>query len=569
MFSFCTRNTIGTNVRQAIEGTAATDSCTAYPPRSLEYPDIPTWGLLKQAADDFPERLGCVFYDQEWTYQELWNEACRTAAMLAGIGVQLGDRVGLLLPNVPEYITALHGIWLAGGVAVAISPLMVPEEISRLLVATDCRVVFALDMLAPRLTEGDYHPDRTLLVTLCDRLSLLEGLGCFWVRRRTTGQWHLPDSPQVGSFQAEVAGHEPTFSPVAISPHDTPAYILPTGGTTGTPKAVTLSHRNLVANAWQQMHWARSRRGEEIFLGVLPFFHCYGLSACLMTGIGMAATLILHPRFHTATVLRLIQQHQPTYFHAVPAMLVKLNERLRRKPQQLSSIRYCISGGAPLPREVAEEFTKHSGAIVVEGYGLSEASPVTHVGPLDGSARPNTIGLPLPDTAVRIVDADSGTRVLPTGQVGELAVRAPQVMLGYWNNPEATAEVIRDGWLFTGDLATRDADGFFRIVDRKKDLIITSGFNVYPDEVENVLRQHSDIRDAAVIGVPDAQRGEVVKAIVVLNAGAHFDKRRLTVFCEQHLASHKRPRLYAVREVELPRNFLGKLMRRQLRDGLN
>ena len=533
-------------------------------PATLKYPSIPAWGLLKSASDDFPDRIACRYYKQKLTYRELWEESLSAAAVLKDLGVQSGDCVGLLLPNLPEYIIALNGIWLAGGVAVAISPLLVTEEVSDLLAATGCRIVVSLDMLAPRL-EGDYRPDQTLMVTLCDRLPGLKGLGCVLKRRHDTGRWWYSESPHVKWLNHEMAKRTPNIEPATTSPADTPAYILPTGGTTGNPKAVVLSHRNLVANAWQQLHWAGGRRGEDTFLAVLPFFHSFGLSTCVMTGMAMAATLVLHHHFNARTVLGLIEKHRPTVFHAVPAMLSALNERLRNKPADLSSIRWCISGGAPLPPEVADEFAKHCDGTVVEGFGLSEASPVTHVGPLNGSARRGTIGLPLPDTYARIVDVETGTRALPPQQVGELVVRGPQVMLGYWNDSEETARVIRDGWLYTGDLATYDEDGFFRIVDRKKDLIITSGFNVYPGDVEQVLRQHPDITDAAVIGVPDPQRGEVVKALLVLKSGVQLDQKNLDRFCKQHLAAHKRPRQFAVVDGDLPRNLLGKVLRRHLR----
>jgi long-chain acyl-CoA synthetase len=244
---------------------------------------------------------------------------------------------------------------------------------------------------------------------------------------------------------------------------------------------------------------------------------------------------------------------------------VALNAELRTRQLKFRTLRYCISGGAPLDLKVAEEFAEHTGATVVEGYGLSEASPVTHVGPLEGSARPGTIGLPLPDTIARIVDSDSG-EALPPGEVGELIINGPQVMLGYWRDPEATARTIRDGWLFTGDLAVQDADGFFKIVDRKKDLIITSGFNVYPSDVEEVLRRAPEVDDVAVVGVPDLQRGEIVKAVVVPKRGRRFCRRAFDAYCEEHLAKHKRPRLVEVSDVDLPRNFLGKVFRRKLRE---
>jgi long-chain acyl-CoA synthetase len=275
----------------------------------------------------------------------------------------------------------------------------------------------------------------------------------------------------------------------------------------------------------------------------------------------------MHHRFRADTVLRLIERTRPTIVPAVPAMLVAFNKALaRRRPYDLSSIKQVISGGAPLPPAVAAEFSERSGAVVVEGYGLSEASPVTHVGPLDGTARPGTIGLPLPDTDAMVVNPDGGLEPVATGEVGELVIRGPQVMAGYWKDPEATAAALQDGWLHTGDLATCDADGFFKIVDRKKDLIITSGVNVYPTDVEHVLRKFDGIEDLAVLGVPDPQRGELVKVVVVPKDPATFDRHQFELFARQHLEVHKRPRQVEVVKGPLPRNPLGKVLRRVLRE---
>jgi long-chain acyl-CoA synthetase len=354
--------------------------------------------------------------------------------------------------------------------------------------------------------------------------------------------------------------------PVAPSTLDEPAFLLATGGTTGHPKAVVLSHRNLVANASQIHAWAGTTMGHDSVLAVVPFFHSYGLSSCALAGVSMAATIIMHHRFVPKTVLGLIEQYEPTVMSAVPTMLVALNGLLRSRALKYRALRFCMSGGAPLDTRVAEEFARHTGATVVEGFGLSEAGPVTHIGPLDGSSRPGTIGLPLPDTDARIVDPVTGQFDVPRGELGELIIKGPQVMLGYWNDPEATARTVRDGWLYTGDLAVEDADGFFRIVDRKKDLIITSGFNVYPSDVEQVLRACPGVADLAVIGVPDAERGEIVKVVIVPEPGRPFCRQTLDAFCEQHLAKHKRPRVVEITSADLPRNFLGKVFRRKLRD---
>jgi long-chain acyl-CoA synthetase len=532
-------------------------------PARLEYPEQPVWWLLERAAKQFPQRAACRYYHETITYLELFEKARRAAALFQSLGVKPGDRVGLLLPNIPEYLIAAYGVWMAGGVVVSLSPLSVPEEISSLIAATDCKVLVALDMLTPLATTGPKHPDHLLVCTIARRLPWWQRVGYDAMLLRKGGlRFHGVEHK---AFLAEVNRHEPLEVPFRPET-DAPAYILPTGGTTGHPKAVTLSHRNLVANAWQLYHWCGQRTGRDTLLAVIPFFHSYGLSTCVTTGLAMGATLVLHHRFQPAKVLQLIETTKPTVFPAVPAMLHLLNQQMRKTPRNLRSLMWVISGGAPLDRPDAEEFAESAGCQVVEGYGLSEAGPVTHVGPLDGTARAGFIGLPLPDTEARVVDSETGVAEMPTGGVGELIIRGPQVMLGYWNDPDATNQTIRNGWLYTGDLATVNEDGFFQIVDRKKDLIITSGFNVYPGDVEAVLKQYPGVADAAVVGVPDEDKGELVKAFVAVKDKSKFHLHGLEHFLAAHLAHHKRPKLVEVCEGDLPRNFLGKVLRRKLRE---
>lgn len=533
----------------------------------MQYPDFPAFGLLDRAARLLPSHSACTYYDQSWSYAAVERDSRRAATLLQRAGVNPGDRVGVLLPNIPEYLLAVNAIWYRGGVVVAISPLMVQAEVSHLLDATDCRFVITLDMLAHLLIGSETKLQRVLLVSLRSHLPSYQQVGYFLSRRKSTGRWLLPPTDRVGWLWEELETCEPATASPTIRPERDPAYILPTGGTTGEPKSVTLSHRNLVANAWQQAAWAGATMGKEKMLAVLPFFHSYGLSATLLGGTALGAKLILHHRFDAERAIALIEQHRPTVFHAVPAMLSAMNGQLRRRQTKLDSLRWVLSGGAPLPAEVGNEFAEHSGALVVEGYGLSEASPVTHSGPLDERAKFGTIGLPLPDTACRIVDVDTQTYDVLPGDIGELIVRGPQVMLGYWKDPAATAVAIREGWLHTGDLARQDADGFYQIVERLKDLIITSGFNVFPREVERVLCECPGVLDAAVIGVPDPQRGEIVKAVVVLKEGVRWDAKKLDHYCRTHLSAHKRPRIFEQAAGELPRNFLGKVVRRRLRNG--
>lgn len=535
-------------------------------PATLSYPSFPAWGFLAQTAAAHPRRIACQYYKQQLTFAEVAEQARRVAAMLTKFGLRPGDRVGILMPNMPEYIVAINGVWMAGGIAVALSPLSVATEISSVLTATDCRIVISLDLLAPLVLNGSYRPRHLFFTTLQDRLPGWMRLGYAFARMRRLGFWPAADGPNQHDFYDELALCRPHLQPVVPASLSDAAYILPTGGTTGAPKAVTLSHRNLVANTSQCAAWVEGEVEKPVGLSVLPFFHSYGLISNLLCGTAVAATQILLHRFIPRVVVQLLEQHKPTTFNAVPAMLATLNEIFRTKPLKTRSLQFVQVGGAALAPAIAEEFARHTGAQVVEGYGLSECSPCVTAGPLNGTARLGTIGLPLPDTDVKIVDADTGELTLPPGEVGELAVRGPQVMLGYWNNPTATAQVIRDGWLFTGDLATIDADGFVKIVDRKKDLIITSGFNVYPCDVEAILRSFPGVDDAAVVGVPHHECGELVKAVLVLNPSARFDRKAFDAFCKDNLAAHKRPKAVEVVSGDLPRNFLGKVLRRQLRE---
>ncbi len=526
---------------------------------------MPAWGLLDRAATLIPGRLACHYNELEWSWEELNQDAMCAAHMLHRLGVQPGDRIGILLPNCPEYVIALNGIWRAGGIAVAISPLSVVNDVDTLLQLTECRIVVCLDMLA-HLLMGEARPDRTLYVSLRPGLPLFQQIGYLLLRRRRIGSWWLSVSDRVSWFWDEVKGAAPVKVPHKVKDLNEPAYILATGGTTGDPKAVTLSHRNLVCNAWQQYYWAGGVIGRETMLAVLPFFHSYGLSATILSGAASVASLYMDHRFNVRQVIRHIEKHRPTIFHAVPAMLVAINSHLRDHTADLTSIKWVISGGAGLPIDVAAEFASHTGGLVVEGYGLSEASPVTHSGPLNIPSDHGTIGLPMPDTESRIVCSENEESDVADGETGELLVRGPQIMLGYWKNEAATRKAIRNGWLYTGDLAQKLPNGFYRLIERKKDLIITSGFNVFPQEVEEVLLSCPGVAEAAVVGIPDEKRGETVKAYVVMESKKLWKPDQINTWCRENLAAHKRPRVIEHSPDGLPRNFLGKLLRRRLRE---
>lgn len=535
-------------------------------PSSIPYPCVPISTLMEMAARRFPYRPACTLYGKSISFSKMNDLSHKLARSLAALGAGPGRRVGMLLPNIPEYIAALQATWLTGATVLQLSPLMVAEEVGKWLEATDCRIIFTLDLLAPAvmpsLTKGPL--EHVIVASLANRVAAWKG----WLYRieglRRNGPFGLRENDHVHHFDHFLHGASQPLQ-ARITPEEDVALMTPTGGTTASPKAVMLTHRNLVANAFQLGAWSREEDGNGGILAVLPFFHAYGLTVGLLTGLAKGATVHLHPRFEVRAVLEILERHKPELMPAVPALLSALNRELRKQPRDLSFIRAVVSGASALDHPVRHEFNSFGPQYIAEGYGLSEASPVTHVNPLDARNRPGTIGLPLPDTEARIMDPLTGLEEMPIGEVGELVVRGPQVMKGYYNNPVETAKALRGGWLYTGDMAKRDSEGFFTIVDRKKDIIKTSGFLVFPAEVEEVLRNFPGVAEAAVIGVPDQERGEVVKAMVVPRDGAKISLSALESYCTQHLGKHKRPRHVEIVR-ELPKNFLGKIQRRRLRE---
>jgi long-chain acyl-CoA synthetase len=533
-------------------------------PASLSYPDVPLSALAESAAHRFPERAACTLFGQALTYHQLVTQAEALAVSLATLGARPGRCVGLLLPNLPEYVLALQATWLTGAMALQLSPLMVPEEIASWMAITHCHLVVALDLLASWITQA-LKPgslEHLVVVSLAPRLSL--GRRCLYRLKRW---WQ---SRSLKSAKVRVHGFDQLVqpcshrAPVPIAAAEDVAVLAPTGGTTASPKAVMLTHRNLLANALQLRAWSGGEDGTESMLGALPFFHAFGLTCCLLSSLAKGATLHLLPRFEAAAGLELLQRYRIELVPAVPALLGALNRLCSKDPPDLSFIRAVCCGASALDLALRQSFERLGSRSVIEGYGLTEAGPVTHGNPLTEQNRPGTIGVPLPDTEARIMDPETGDGELPVGTVGKLVVRGPQVMKGYFGNPTETSRALRGGWLYTGDLARRDADGFFTLVDRKKDIIKTSGFLVFPAEVEEVLMRFEGVAEAAVIGQPDAERGELVKALVIPRPGAHLDVGALDKHCSQHLSRPKRPRIIEIVPA-LPRTFLGKVPRHRLR----
>jgi len=426
--------------------------------------------------------------------------------------------------------------------------------------------VVCLDLVYDRVKalRGQTAIREVIVTSMLDELPAIKrALAPYTKRGKAAGVAIGRDEP-VRRWREVLGSATARLPEAAVDPDRDLALLQYTGGTTGISKGVMLSHANLRANVEQVRAWfPDADPGREVMMAVLPFFHVYGLTVCLLLGVRLGAALVLLPRFNLDGVLAAIDRFRPTLFPGVPTMYVAINNAVEKGGHDLSSIKACLSGAAPLPMEVAERFERFSGGRLVEGYGLSESSPVAIANPIYGKRKAGTIGMPLPDTVARVADPADPARTLPVGEAGELAIAGPQVMLGYWNRPEETAEVLRDGWLLTGDMAVTDEEGYFAIVDRKKDLIIAGGYNVYPREVEEVLSEHPKILEVAVSGVPDAYRGEIVKAFVVLRTGEQATTEEIREFAKARLAAYKVPRAVEFRD-ELPKTLIGKVLRRAL-----
>ena len=538
-------------------------------PAEVEVSEVPVDALLRHAARRHPDRTALIFFGAKTSYAELDRAADRFAHALAGMGVGTGDRVSLHLPTSPAFVIAFMGAMRAGAIAVPMNPLYVERELGVLFEQVTPAVSVAIDLLLPRLdrvrAESAGKPGRYIVTGIQDSLPVpIKWL--YPLKAKREGRWnparHTDTTPNLFKL-LDAAQADPFVS--AATPADV-AVLQPTGGTTGTPKCATLTHRNLVANAQQVAAWFPRASSEDeagSILCPLPLFHIYGLTVDMNYAMLTASTLILIPRFDPEMVLK-ATKHRPSLFPGAPIMYQTLAHHPDVGKYDLSSIEACISGAAPLAPEVQRDFEAVTGGRVVEGYGLTEASPVTHCNPVHGERRNGTIGLPFPSTEARVVDPETGTPQL-AGEVGELVVRGPQVMAGYWERPEETAACLSaDGWLRTGDMAQMSDDGFFTIVDRAKDLVIVGGINVYPREVEEVLLTHPAVADAAVIGVPDERRGEVPFAFVVLTPDASAGEEELLAHCRTNLARYKVPSAIEFRE-ELPKTMIGKVLRKDLR----
>ena len=535
-------------------------------PREVEIPEIPFTKIFDDTVARFPRQTAIWFYGRRISYQELDALASRYAGALIRHGVSPGDRVALYLPNCPQFVIAYFGTWKAGAIVTPVNPLHTPREIRHQLSDSGSETIIALAPFYRHLEEiRDETPLRTVVVARIQEY-MGWGLRGLYTLLRERSEGGRPRLRKGDLAWLEFLRPPNGAASVSLGPDDL-ALLQYTGGTTGVPKGAVLTHSNLVANNTQCLAWIRPvlREGEERILSVLPFFHLYGIAACLHLAVLLGATMVILPRFRMQEVLQTIRRTRPTLFPCVPTAYIALNHCADLRSDDLRSLKFCLSGAAPLPVEVQEEFERRSGCRMAQGYGMTEASPVTHLTPLVGKVPPGSAGYPVPGTDARIVDLETGEEALPPGERGEIVVRGPQVMRGYWNMPTETANVLRDGWLHTGDIGTADENGAFFVVDRKKDMIISGGVNVYPREVEEVLYTHPGVREAAVVGIPDPYWGEAVKAFIVPAEGASPECEEIREFCRARLAKFKVPKEVEFRP-ELPKSLAGKVLRRELRE---
>lgn len=536
-------------------------------PHTLSYEPIPVQEYLTRAYQNYPEKIAIHFLGKDVTYRELYESSLKFANYLRSIGIQKGDRVAIMLPNCPQNVIGYYGILYAGGIVVQTNPLYTEREIAYQMKDSGAKAILSLDILFPRISKVIKETDlENIIITgIKDYLPFPKNLVYPFIQKKQYGFSVKVEHRGMNHLFTEVMKvGKPNEIDVTFDFEEDIAILQYTGGTTGFPKGVMLTHKNLIANASMCDAWLyKCKKGEETILGILPFFHVYGMTTVLILSVMLGNRMVLLPKFDVDSALKTIDKQKPTLFPGAPTIYIGLLNHPDIAKYDLSSIEACLSGSAPLPVEVQEKFEKVTGGKLVEGYGLTESSPVTHANFVwDKERIKGSVGVPWPDTEAAIFQMDS-TDPLPAGEIGEICVRGPQIMKGYWNRPEDTAHTMRDGWLLTGDLGYMDENGFFYVVDRKKDMIIAGGYNIYPREIEEVLYEHPAIQECVAVGVPDPYRGETVKAYIVLKENTQVTEEELNTFCREHLASFKVPRIYEFRK-ELPKTAVGKILRRSL-----
>ncbi len=540
-------------------------------PHSIDYGDTTLNDFLDSAVRDFPDRTALIFEGARMTFKQLQDSVLRFATALTDLGMQKGDRIAIQLPNTPQFVIAFYAIQRLGGTVVMTNPMYVQRELEHILTDSEAKFMVLLDSFwvnKVRPMLGKTKLEKVIVTSFKDFLPFPKNLLFpFAPAAKKAGLVvKVPSEPNVFWMRDMLQKYPPNPPDNKVGP-DALATFQYTGGTTGLPKAAMLTQGNLAANAMQTAAWmSTAKRGAEVNLSALPFFHSFGLTVCMNLSMYFAGTMVLIPDpRNIKNIVSSINKYKATLFPAVPALYTAVNNFPEISQYDISSVKACVSGAAPLPEEVQKQFESITGGRIAEGFGLSEASPVTHANPLYGKRKVGSIGVPMPDTEARIMDLEEGTQEMPVGESGELVVRGPQVMKGYWNRPDETANTLRDGWLYTGDIAKMDEDGFFFIVGRKKDMIIAGGYNIYPREIDEILYQNPKILEAAAVGIPDPRRGETVKAYIVLKPGETATEEEIAQWCKDRLAPYKVPKLFEFRD-ELPKSNVGKVLRRILRE---
>ncbi|MFK5956442.1 MAG: long-chain fatty acid--CoA ligase [Planctomycetota bacterium] len=540
-------------------------------PHTLNFEDIPIPEFLEKAVRHYPESDAIIFLNCRLSYRQFKEEVDRFATALAGLGVRKGTRVAVQAPNIPQTAIAYQAIQRLGAHAVMTNPLYMPPEIEHQWNDAAVEVALTMDFLWEQKVRAirDKLPVREYIIMSVPEylkfpLNLLAPLKLKKTDPPTIAK--VKAEPGVHFFRKLVRSAAATPPQVDISMDDI-AVIQYTGGTTGVSKGAVLTHRNLSYNVQQVRSWFTGLDpGNEVLLAALPFFHIFGLTVCLTWPVAVGAAMVLQPNPRDIDgLIKNITKHRVTLFPALPALFNAINHYPNVENLDLSSVKRCFSGSAPLPEDIQTKFESLTGAIIVEGFGLTETSPVVTANPCMGKRKIGHIGLPVPGTDVRIVDTEGGLPELPVGETGELIVKGPQVMQGYLNRPQETSNTIRNGWLYTGDLAVMDEEGYFKIVGRKKDMIIASGYNIFPDEIDRVLMAHEKVFESCTIGVPDQKRGETVKAFIVTQPGESVTAEELKEWCSKEMAAYKVPYQWEFRK-ELPKSAMMKMLRRELRD---
>ena len=538
-------------------------------PKTLDYEKIPLQEFLTRAGTKYPEKTAIHFLGKDVSYKEFYDSSLKFANYLRSIGIEKGDRVAIMLPNCPQNAIAYFGILYCGAVIVQTNPLYTERELKYQMIDSGAKVIITLDILFPRVSSvvKETSLEHVIVTGIKDYLPFPKNLIYPFIQKREYGLSVKVEHRGINHLYTEImkiAKADPIRT--SFNFNEDVALLQYTGGTTGPPKGVMLTHKNLISNTTMCKAWLyKSEEGEETVLGILPFFHVYGMTTVLILTVMLSNKMVLLPKFDIDSALKTIDKQKPTIFPGAPTIYIGLLNHPDIAKYDLSSIKACLSGSAALPVDVQAKFEKVTGGKLVEGYGLTETSPVTHANFLwarqDDRVK-GSVGVPWPDTDSCILGSESN-EPLAVGEIGEIVVKGPQVMRGYWNKPEDTEKTFRDGWFLTGDLGYMDKEGYFYIVDRKKDMIIAGGFNIYPREIEEVLYEHEAILECIVAGIPDPYRGETVKAYIVLKEGASITEEELDKFCRVELAAFKVPRAYEFRK-ELPKTAVGKILRRTL-----